>query len=68
METGSNAHFDITTLLKQEALGMRSFATANPSFSIDEYCGILSEFTNLAPDIQKDLTKFSARDGDKDDC
>jgi len=59
--------FDLEALLMYRGLNVRHFAEVNPSFTVSEYFGLVSELLNIAPDVSRALTNFENRKGDKDD-
>ena len=66
MENSKYGYFDLATLMGIENLGMQQFA-ANSEMTDKEYFEILFEFLRLAPDAENALSKFEARDIDRED-
>jgi CheY-like chemotaxis protein len=67
MESADNEFFDLTILLRQGDLNTRGFAASGQAVTVGEYFGKVSELLKLAPDVERSLTKFSDKNGGKDD-
>ena len=63
MENKLNERFDLTTLLKQGELNIRSVAASVPIMTAGEYFDMLSELVEKAPTFSDDLRKLINRDG-----
>jgi len=66
MKHDNNEYFSLPTLLKHGDLEIRQIAAEDPSFSINEYFDMLSQYLDLAPDVDRAFIKFAERDGDRD--
>jgi len=67
VERKTSEYFDLSVLLEQDDLNIRSFANRF-ALSVYDYFSMLSELINLMPDVLNAIDKFASRNGDKDAC
>jgi PleD family two-component response regulator len=59
-------YFNLPELIKHGDLDIRSAAKSAPSLKVSEYCGLLSQFTDIASDVLEILENFAYREFAKD--